>query len=175
MALTRLNRVDVARFSLEVPCEDFEVLPRELGCSLHRHGGARLTLATEAAGCALDFELEQGIARLSAIAIEQDPDADFTRDVLGLLMQLYSGDLEATLHWERQGVYGSHLVITGGETSHPLLVATEPQETALPDDFSMDRVDRFVEEGRAAWGEWVRLRGSREKAGAKSDAIDEPQ
>ena len=175
MPLSRLNRVDVVAFHLEIPFEDFEALPRELGCCLHRHGDSRLTLATEAAGCALDFEVEGPRARLVKIAIEQDPDAEFTRDVLGLLMQLYSGDLEVALRWDRAGAYASHLSIVGGETSHPLLVVQEPQEAPFPEDFSMDLVDRCIDEGRAAWGEYVRHKQGREKPAAKSGAIEEPQ
>lgn len=166
VAPARLTRVDVVHFSLEVPIEDFEVLPRELGCSLLRHGDERLTLATEQIGCSLHFVIAGDVACLTRVEIDQDPKATFFTDVLALLVQLYGGDLEAELKWDRPGVYDAHLSVKAGETNHPLLFQGEGEElleASQPDDFSMSLVERAIEESRAAWGEYVRLRLTKEK------------
>jgi hypothetical protein len=85
-------RIDLEKWSLEIPLEDFDHLPQELGCSLHRSGD-ELTLCPDRPGCEVRFvRHDDGLASLSGVKIEGDRDGWFLREVVGLLFQVYSGD-----------------------------------------------------------------------------------
>jgi hypothetical protein len=141
-----LKHVAVTRAHLEIPIEDFEGLTRELGCSLHR-GARDLTLAG-AHDNALEFELAGEVATLKQVRISHDPHGHFCRDVLGLLAQVYGGDVDAELEWAPSGAAESHLSIVGGDTSHPLLF--QPPET-------LEQVEQWLADAKRWWDEYQRL------------------
>lgn len=150
--------------SLEVPLEDFSHLPRELGCSLHRTA-QRLTLASDQPGCAMHFRLEGRVARLDGVEVQNDPEGRFFRDVVGLVLQIYSGDLQAELTWSPRGAMDEWVEIHEGETSHPLLFQPEdperqePAEAEGPEfDLSLPLVEQWLADAERAWGEYQRLR-----------------
>ncbi len=160
-----LSRIDVTNCALEVPIADFEHLPRELGCSLHRQG-PHLALACEQPGCELHFEIEGDFAHLSRVDVKDDPHGRFLRDVVGLVMQIYSGDLDADLSWAEPSPHDLHLEFRNGETSHPLLFQStqEPQENnGLAIDVSLPLIAQLLDDAQAAWTEYLRLKQSREK------------
>lgn len=142
-----LKRVDVKRANLEIPLEDFEELPRELGCSLHRHG-AELTLATTEDNT-LVFDVRDGVAELNLVRVTADPHGNFCRDVLGLLAQVYGGDLEAELHWQPERPNESRLSIVNGDTEHPLLFQAPVAEASVEDALA---------DATRWWNEYLRLR-----------------
>lgn len=150
---------------MDVPLEDFCHLPQQLGCSLHRAGDT-LTLTSEQPGCAMHFEVEGLQARLAAVEVSNDPQGRFFRDVVGLVLQLYSGDLEAQLTWSPRGAMAERLLVRGGETTHPLLVhghespgGQSPDETPPPPaDDSLPRAEAFLAEAHLAWGQYLQLR-----------------
>ena len=110
----------------EVPVEDFVHLPQELGCSLHRTA-AGPDPGLRAAGLrACTSASKDDQARSSGVTWLHDPHGRFFRDVVGLVLQLYSGDLEAELTWSPHGVMDERVSIEGGETSHPLLFDHAP-------------------------------------------------
>lgn len=146
---------------MEIPLEDFCHLPQELGCSLHRTADT-LTLSSDQPGCAMHFRLEGLHARLDAVEVTNDPEGRFLRDVVGLVLQLYSGDLEAELTWCPKGAMSDRVEVRGGETSHPLLFQTEEQsadETPLPPvDLTLPMVEQWLADAHRAWGEYQRLK-----------------
>jgi len=157
-----LTQVEVLNCALEVPLEDFEHLPRELGCSLHRRGEL-LTLGCETPGNEMHFEVDGESAFLTRIDIKQDVHGRFFRDVVGLMLQIYAGDLDAELVWSTKSPHDTHVEIRHGETSHPLLFQ-EPQEAPLPAvDVSLPLIEQWLADAEAAWGEYQRLKQDREK------------
>ena len=146
---------------MEIPLEDFCHLPQELGCSLHRTADT-LTLASDQPGCAMHFRLEGLHARLDAVEVTNDPEGRFLRDVVGLVLQLYSGDLEAELIWSPRGAMAERVQVRAGETSHPLLFQSDEQsadETPLPPaDLTLPLVEQWLAEAHRAWGEYQRLK-----------------
>jgi hypothetical protein len=150
---------------MEVPVEDFGHLARELSCSLHRTADT-LTLASEQPGCALHFKLEGPHARLDAVEVSNDPDGHFFRDVVGLVMQLYCGDLEAELTWSPRGAMENRVLVRAGETTHPLLYqgeARSPDELpVLVDENTLAKVEAWLVEAKLAWAEYHRLKSQPE-------------
>ncbi len=146
---------------MEIPLEDFCHLPEELGCSLHRTADT-LTLASDQPGCAMHFRLEGLQARLSAVEVSNDPQGRFLRDVVGLVLQLYSGDLEAELTWSPRGAMAERVQVRAGETSHPLLFQSKEQsedETPFPPvDLTLPLVEQWLADAHQAWGEYQRLK-----------------
>lgn len=138
---------------MEVPLEDFEHLPQELGCSVESKG-TRLSLLSGQPGCAMHFRIEGRFAVLEAIDVRDDPHGSFFRDVVGLVFQLYSGDLEADLTWSPRGALEERVQIRAGETSHPLLF--QPVEDDL------DAIERWLDEAQQAWGDYQRHKQTRE-------------
>lgn len=154
----RLESAIVTACSLEVPLEDFAHLPQELGCSLHRSAD-RLTLASDQPGCAMHFRLAEGQARLDAIEVKDDPQGRFFRDVVGLVLQIYSGDLEAELIWSPKGAMEERVQVRAGETTHPLLFQADEAEALLPGrDLALPLVEQWLADARQAWGEYQRLK-----------------
>jgi hypothetical protein len=49
------------------------------------------------------------VATLKQVRISHDPHGHFCRDVLGLLAQVYGGDVDAELEWAPSGAAESHL------------------------------------------------------------------
>lgn len=152
--------------SLLVPVGDFDHLPRQLGCSLHR-GPGRLTLAPERDGCSLEFELELGEehARLTRLSLTDDLDGRFLRDVVVTLMVAYHGDLEASLDWTPPlPLPQPRLVIRGGETKHPFLAQHEHAggEWAEAAEVSLDELEEYLAIAHRAWREYRALRGQNE-------------
>lgn len=148
---------------LEVPVDDFEHLPRELGCSLHRHGEV-MTLGDDQPGCELHFHVEEQSAWLETIELRDDPQGRFFRDVVGLLFQLYSGDLEATLTWDGPDAPPAEVQVVAGETDHPLLFQQLALAAEPPDlDLSLPLIEQWLVDAQMAWGEYQRLKQSREK------------
>lgn len=148
--------------------EDFAHLPCELGCSLHR-SAHRLTLASDQPGCAMHFKvLESGLARLEHIEVTKDPEGRFFRDVVGLVLQVYSGDLEAELTWSPRGAMDEWVEIRSGETSHPLLYQPEStwkEQPAAPEpafdlDLSLPLIEQWLNDAEEAWEEYLRLKGA---------------
>lgn len=165
MSAPLLSSLEVTTCALEVPVEDFEHLPRELGCSLHRHG-EHLTLACEQPGCEVHFEVEGEFAYLCSIDLKDDPQGRFFRDVVGLLLQLYGGDLEAQMRWSPPGPDDGPIEVRNGETSHPVLFESPeepPDATPPPVDVSMPMVEQWLADAEAAWAEYQRHKQSREK------------
>jgi hypothetical protein len=162
----RLTAIEVSSCALEVPLEDFDHLPRELGCSLHRRAEV-LTLAADQPGCEMHFEVDGDAAFLSRIDLKDDAHGTFFRDVVGLMLQLYSGDLDAEMTWAPKSLHDSHIEVRQGETSHPLLFeALEAQpEAGAPAaiDTSLPLIEQWLADAREAWGEYQRLKQSREK------------
>lgn len=148
---------------MEIPLEDFGHLPEELGCSLHRTQN-RLTLAGEQPGCAMHFRLEGPHAQLDSVEVSNDPQGHFFRDVLGLVLQIYSGDLEAELSWSPKGAMAEKVEIRAGETDHPLLFQLQglsPDETpAPPADLTLPVVEKLLADAQQAWGEYQRLKST---------------
>ena len=134
---------------MEVPLEDFSHLPEDLGCSLHRTA-ERLTLASEQPGCAMHFRLEGQQARLEGVEVSNDPQGHFLRDVVGLVLQIYSGDLDAELTWSPTGTMEDRVRVRGGEL---LSVAEEPPPQQL---------ERWLTEARGAWKEYLLLKSTPE-------------
>lgn len=158
-----LRSVDVKACTLEVPLDDFEHLPQELGCSLHRHGES-LTLADDQPGCELHFRVDDGSGWLERIELRDDPHGRFFRDVVGLMFQLYSGDLQAELWWEGDGAPPLTVTVIEGETDHPLLFQ-QLAETEPPSgiDLEWPLIEQWLADAQQAWGEYQRLKQSREK------------
>ena len=148
-----LESATVITCCLEVPLEDFGHLPEELGCSLHRSEG-QLTLQAESPGCAMHFRLEGQQARLDRLEISNDHEGQFFQDVVCLMLQLYSGDLEAELNWSSSGTSPQRVEVRGGETSHPWATLPLPQL-----DLPHSQVDRWLDDARRAWAEYQRLTG----------------
>ena len=150
-----LESATVIACCLEVPLEDFEHLPEELGCSLHRTE-RELTMESDVPGSAMHFKLEGAQASLVRLVVTNDPQGRFFRDVVCLLLQIYSGDLEAELSWSSPGAKREQVRVRGGETTHPLLVPAE--HAPPPSDDSLARAEVWVVEAQQAWGEYQRLR-----------------
>lgn len=145
---------------MEIPLEDFCHLPEQLGCSLHRTA-QRLTLAAEQPGCALHFRLDGLQAVLESVEISNDVEGRFFRDVVGLMLQLYSGDLEAELSWSPRGVIPDWVEVRGGESTHPLLVHIEtPSPDELSSEMTSPQVERWLGEARSAWADYQRLKST---------------
>lgn len=165
-----LETAVVTACSLEVPVEDFTYLPQELGCSLHR-GARRLTLSSDQPGCAMYFTVdEQGVtAKLERIEVTADPEGRFFRDVVGLVLQVYSGDLEAELTWSPRGAMEEFVEIRAGETSHPLLYqpdaarCLEPAEAPPPLDLALPLIEQWLSDAERHWAEYLRLRDHRKE------------
>ncbi len=151
-----LESATVIACCLEVPIEDFEHLPAELGCSLHRAERELTMVMSDAPGCAMHFKLEGKHASLDRLVVSNDPQGRFFRDVVCLLLQVYSGDLEAELSWSTPGAKREQVRVRGGETTHPLLVPAERPEN-LPDD-SLARAEQWLAEAQRAWGDYERLK-----------------
>lgn len=153
---------------MEVPLEDFEQLARDLGCSLHR-SAQQLSLVSPQPGCAMHFRVEESQARLISIDVHEDPQGVFFRDVVGLVLQLYSGNLEAELTWSPDGALEEHVHIHAGETSHPLLFEARPapedaEDSRLPVvDFSVPLIEQWLADADQAWEEYMRLKSIRER------------
>lgn len=139
---------------LELPLEDFDELPRQLGCSLHRRRGG-LVLSGQRGGCALTFDIDAVRATLSHIAIADDVEGRFTRDVLVPLFIAYGGDLEALLEWS-PGRQDPPLIIKAGETQHPLLDQQPELPTAL--DLRAPMLEQWLHDAKVAWNEYQRLK-----------------
>jgi hypothetical protein len=113
----------------------------------------------------MHFRPEGGLARLEGIEVTNDPEGRFFRDVVGLVLQLYSGDLEAELTWSPSGAMEERVRIRAGETSHPLLFQPdeEPQQPALLEEESVDLalplIEQWLADAQRAWDEYLRLRG----------------
>ena len=137
---------------MEIPLDHFEHLPRQLGCSLMRTAG-HLTLASDQPGCAMHFRLDGGQARLERVEVTDDPQGHFLRDVVGLALQLYSGDLEAELTWSPCGSMETQVEVHAGETVHPLLFQPMPVL-----DLTVSLVEQWLADARRAWGEYQRLK-----------------
>lgn len=151
---------------MEVPLEDFVHLPQELGCSLHRTADT-LTLASDQPGCAMHFRVEEGQAQLEAVEVKNDPDGRFLRDVVGLVLQIYSGDLEAELTWSPPAALDERMLVRAGETTHPLLfqqgeaLRLQLEQAPLPSlELSLPLVEQWLADAREAWGEYQRLKGA---------------
>lgn len=155
MPVSKIHRLEVASFHLDVPVKAFEHLPRELGCSLQR-SGTELRLASEQPGCELRFSIAQDTARLAQVIVGDDVQGRFTRKVLGVLLARFQGSLEALLHWEPQTTEDSQLLVMAGESSHPLLAKPPMLRPA-----EADVVEQLLEEGRSAWAEYLRLKSER--------------
>lgn len=156
----------VRRAKLTVPLEDFEHLPAELGCSLHRKRDA-LVLAGDQPGCWLEFVVEAGAAVLHELCVEDDEGGQFAIDVVGLLFQVYGGDLSADLRWQPELPHLGELEILEGDTASEVLTdaaaasleplpASEPQDPL--DDAALERLERFLAEAEAAWAEYQALK-----------------
>lgn len=158
---SRLASVSVHSVSLVIPASDFQHLPRQLGCALHRHQ-TRLELSAERPGCELEFELDGEQARLTRLSVHEDPQGRFMRDVAALVVA-YQGDLEATLEWN-PAREEPPLVIAHGTTSHPLLdeLRAEPLVPGLALDVSLPRVEMWLGVAQRAWREYRALRARTE-------------
>jgi hypothetical protein len=106
------------------------------------------------------------MALLEGVEVKNDPEGRFFRDVVGLVLQLYSGDLEAELTWSPSGAMEERVEIRAGETSHPLLFQPEdeghqePAEIQEPEvDLSLPLIEQWLADAQKAWDEYVRLRG----------------
>jgi hypothetical protein len=152
----RLESALVTACSMEVPLEDFGHLPQELGCSLERTDD-RLTLVSDQPGCAMHFRLDGPQARLLAVDVGDDPEGRFFRDVLGLVLQIYSGDLEARLTWSPRGAMEETVQVRAGETTHPLLSQTECLELR-----SFQQVEQWLAQAQRAWAEYRSLKSRSE-------------
>jgi hypothetical protein len=141
---------------MEVPLEDFGHLPQELGCSVKRTE-TTLSLVSEQPGCALHFRLEGGQAQLLAVDVGDDPQGHFFRDVLGLVLQIYSGDLEAKLTWSPRGAMEETVQVRAGETTHPLLSQAECLQLR-----SFQQVDQWLAEAQQAWAQYRSLKSRSE-------------
>lgn len=145
-------RIEVEKSSLEIPLEDFDHLPQELGCSLHRRGD-EITLSPDRPGCELTFSIGlENFASLRSVKIEGDRGGWFLREVVGLLFQVYSGDMIATLTWSSGGNEETRLEFHGGETSHPFLAA------AVNEEIRHDALHAALDEAAAHWAEYQRLK-----------------
>jgi hypothetical protein len=148
-----ISDVVVRSMFLEVPLCDFVDLPRQLGCSLHRRRGS-LVMAGERGGCSLTFDTDEVRATLTHIAIRDDDDGRFMREVVVALFLAYAGELEANLQWSPAREQPP-LIIKAGETRHPLL---EQAEQPLALDVSYAMIEQWQSDGRAAWDEYQRLK-----------------
>ncbi|MFT3706725.1 MAG: hypothetical protein QM817_03570 [Archangium sp.] len=144
-------RIDLEQWSLEIPLSDFDHLPQELGCSVHRRG-LEITLAPDRPGCEATFAVHDNVAVLQTVKIESDPGGWFLRDVVGLLFQVYSGDLVAQVTWSGGGQEETRLVFRDGETTHPFLLEVVTEE------FAWDALQTALDEAEAAWAEYQRLK-----------------
>lgn len=160
----RLESALVTACSMEVPLEDFRHLPRELGCSLRRTADT-LTLVSDQPGCALHFKLEGLQASLAAVEVGHDPEARFFRDVVGLIVQVYSGDLEAQLTWSPRGAMEERVRVRAGETTHPLLFQGESLQAHLPPE-SLQQVEQWLAQARQAWSEYLSLKSLKARSEA---------
>jgi hypothetical protein len=142
---------------LQIPVQDFDLLPVQLGCSLLRSRG-RLELFAEAPGCSLTFEVDGERALLSHLHLHEDLAGRFMRDVPGALFLAYQGDLEATLEWTA-GLEQPPLSIVAGETNHPLL--SGPPEPAEPPGLmpvSTALIEQWLADAHHAWSAYQQQR-----------------
>lgn len=144
-------RIDLEKWSLEIPLEDFDHLPQELGCSLHRHSD-QITVSPDRPGCEMTFTTDEHVATLSGVKIEGDRGGWFLREVVSLLFQVYSGDLIAKVTWSSGGNEETRLEFHGGETSHPFLAA------AVSEEIRHDALHAALDEAAAHWAEYQRLK-----------------
>jgi len=156
----RLASLDVSSMSLEIPLPDFDLLPSQLGCSLLR-GRGRLVLAPDRPGCTLTFDVEPDRALLSRLALQDDEDGRFMREVVGALFVAYQGDLEAELHWT-DGLTQPPLRVLGGETDHPLLTGSlDAAEPVGPGTISVALLEQWLADGRQEWGQYQQSKAQR--------------
>ena len=149
----RLASLDVGSMFLEIPLQDFDLLPSQLGCSLLR-GTSRLVLAPERPGCALTFDLEADRALLSGISLRDDEDGRFMREVVGALFVAYQGDLDARLNWT-DGVTQPRLTVLGGETDHPLLTGSlDASEPVGAGSISLALLEQWLADARQEWDQY---------------------
>ena len=115
--------------------------------------------------------VEGGLARLANVEVTSDPEGRFFRDVVGLVLQVYSGDLEAELTWSPRGAMDEWVEIRSGETTHPLLFQPEldePKSTREPQpleppfnlDLSLPLIEQWLDDAEKAWAEYLRLKGA---------------
>lgn len=157
MIESKLASVFVHASSLVIPAGDFDHLPRQLGCSLHRSSG-RLELASEQPGCAIVFAPHGDRMTLVELSVHDDPGGRFMRDVVVALVLAYRGDLEATLEWE-PAREEPRLRIVRGETDHPLLSRPPPESLILEVEPDEALVDAWLAVAEEAWREYRTRRG----------------
>jgi hypothetical protein len=159
----RLASLGVESLFLEIPLQDFDLLPGQLGCSLLR-GRGRLVLASDRPGCHLTFEVEGDRTLLAHLSLHDDPDGRFMREVVGALFVAYQGDLEATLAWT-DGVSQPPLSIRCGETAHPLLSGPlDPVEPGTPSSISVALLEQWLADARQEWGLYQQSKALRQGA-----------
>jgi hypothetical protein len=162
----RLESATVTACFMEIPVEDFGHLPQELGCSLQRTEKTLTLVHSEQPGCVLHFKVEGLQAQLASVDIGHDPEGRFFRDVLGLILQLYSGDLEAKLTFSPQGAMDERVQVRAGESTHPLLFQGE----ALPREISFEHVEQWLAEAQQAWSEYRSLKSQKPSQKPRSEA-----
>lgn len=162
--MARLEHAVVNACALEIPVEDFTLLPQELECTVQR-SEVDIVLMGAQPGCAMHFRVNGSWAELERIDIHDDSQGLFFRDVVGLVFQLYSGDLDAELLWFPRGAMDEHVKIRAGETKHPLLFqSTDAREAPAdevvltPVDFSLPLVEQWLNDAHLAWEEYQRLK-----------------
>lgn len=155
MSESMIRTVEVLSFALEVPLADFDVLPRQLGALLARDGQQLRLEATTGLDCELAFLIDGEVARLSRVTIAHDEGGRFTREVLGTLLARYLGDFEARVHWEPERLEPSRASVRRGSSDHPLF-----RGVTLAVEGDVD-VERTLQEARAAWTEYLRLKAER--------------
>ncbi len=154
MATVKLALVDSSAH-LELPGDQIAQLARQLGCIL-TESAREVVLLGPSAGCSLHFDRVDTLLLLRELTVIDDEDGLFAVHVLGRLLSIFEGELEATVVTTPAELYPAHLSVKGGESSHPLFATVMPSLTPAMSPAELERVERWLTEAREAWGTWQR-------------------
>jgi len=154
VATLKLTLTDVSAH-LEVPLAQLDALAARLGCAV-KTSSREVTLLADDVNCALTFDRVDALLLLREARVIDDENGLFAVNVLGRLLSIFEGDLEAAVVTTPANLYPTLLSVQSGESSHPLFATIMPALTPVLSDAEVERVERLLDEASAAWAQWQR-------------------
>ena len=154
MATVKLTLVDPSAH-LEVPADQIAQLAKQLGC-VAKESVREVVLLGSAPGCSLHFDRVDTLLLLREVEVVDDENGLFAVHVLGRLLSIFEGELEAIIVTTPAELYPAQLSVQGGESSHPLFATVMATLTPALSPAELDRVERLLADARDAWQTWQR-------------------